>query len=188
MGQYAAMLQLDYPSASIRRAENKELQQDLAQILQKTQPETVYLHNPADKHPTHVSTCLATLQALRTTVGTYKPKKVLACEVWRDLDWLPDGLKVELDVSGHEQLSDNLLSHFESQIKGGKHYDRAISGRRAAHATFRNPHEPDRSSSLIYAMDLTPLVYDPSLSIHKFVLDLIDSFRNEVDRLLKGRI
>ena len=72
---------------------------DLCAILRAAQPEVVYLHNLADKHDTHVATALRAIAALRAVRGETRPRKVYGCEVWRDLDWLPDEDKQALPVS-----------------------------------------------------------------------------------------
>ena len=64
--------------------------------------------------------------------ATSGPKQVIGCEVWRDLDWLPDDDKVLMDVSGRDNLAAALNGVFDSQIAGGKRYDLATLGRRAA--------------------------------------------------------
>ena len=64
--------------------------EDLEQILRAARPEFVYLHNLADKHDTHVAVALRSIAALRAVRQDVKPKRVYGCEVWRDLDWLPD--------------------------------------------------------------------------------------------------
>ena len=53
---------------------------------------------------------------------------------------------------------------FDSQVTGGKRYDLATAGRRLAHATYYASHGTDEESALNFAMDLTPLVEDPSLT------------------------
>jgi hypothetical protein len=84
------------------------------------------------------------------------------CEVWRDLDWMIDDDKVCFDVTAHENLQAALLGIFDSQVCGGKRYDLATLGRRRAHATYQATHEVDISTGMIFAMDLTPLVWcDP---------------------------
>jgi hypothetical protein len=41
--------------------------------------------------------------------GSYRrikrPQAVYGCEVWRDLDWMPDERKIVLDVSGRDNLA-----------------------------------------------------------------------------------
>ena len=92
------------------------------------------------------------------------PKKVYGCEVWRDLDWLPDDDKQVLPVSARSNIAAALVGVFDSQVSGGKRYDLATAGRRLAHATYFASHGTDEESALNFAMDLTPLVEDPGLS------------------------
>ena len=47
IGQYGAMLQLDYPSSAIKSSTDTALRDDLQQIIAAAQPEIVYTHNPA---------------------------------------------------------------------------------------------------------------------------------------------
>ncbi|MFP4541109.1 MAG: hypothetical protein ACLFR7_05730, partial [Opitutales bacterium] len=72
-----------------------------------------------------------------------RPERVLGCEVWRGLDWMPDDEKVPLDVSGNLELAQQLNGVFDSQIVGGKRYDLATIGRRRANATFLESHHAD---------------------------------------------
>jgi len=144
----------------------------------------VYLHNLADKHDTHVSVTLRSIAALRAVAAEHKPRKVYGCEVWRDLDWLPDADKQALPVSERSNIAAALVGVFDSQVSGGKRYDLATAGRRLAHATYFASHGTDEESALNFAMDLTPLVQDPSLSIADYVLGFADRFRADVARRL----
>jgi hypothetical protein len=72
----------------------------------------------------------------------------------------------------------------DSQICGGNRYDLATRGRRRANATYAASHGTDTATSLSYAMDLTPLVIDPSLSPVAFIRGFLDRFRADVE----GRI
>ncbi|MEM0897419.1 MAG: PIG-L family deacetylase, partial [Verrucomicrobiota bacterium] len=99
VGMYGAMLQLSRPSAEIGEPTNSGLRDDLHEVFSLARPEFVYAHNPADKHPTHISVFHATIDALRRLQPDERPKQVYGCEVWRDLDWMPDEKKVVLDVS-----------------------------------------------------------------------------------------
>ncbi|MEX1118669.1 MAG: PIG-L family deacetylase [Terrimicrobiaceae bacterium] len=180
VGQYAAIFQLDYPSALLRGDSASFLVDDLEQILRASQPEVVYTHNPADKHTTHLSVLAAVLAAIRRLSADLRPKSLLGCEGWRGLDWLDDGEKVKLDVSGHDHLAAALNGLFDSQIAGGKRYDLATLGRRSANATFLNSHASDQSSQLCLAMDLTPLILDDALDPVAFTLGAVDRFRDDV--------
>ncbi|MDA0294136.1 MAG: PIG-L family deacetylase [Verrucomicrobia bacterium] len=179
-GNYGAMAQLAYTSPGARNPGDKRLREDLRGILEATKPEVVYTHNLADKHPTHVAVARAAIEALRSLPAEIRPQRVIGCEGWRDLDWLPDDEKVVMDVTGHEALAAKLSACFVSQIGGGKRYDLAVAGRRAAHATFSDPHCPDRAAQVIFGMDLTPLIKDAALDPGAYVDGMIERFRRAV--------
>ena len=188
LGRFGAMIQLDYDSDAVNRPSSLDLKNDLKVILSATQPEVVYTHNPADKHDTHIGIVVAALQAMRELPREQRPKQVIGCEVWRDLDWLLDSEKVVMDVSGHDDLADELNGVFTSQINGGKRYDLATLGRRAANATFFNSHATDHSTQVIFGIDLTPIVADESKDILDFVCVHIERFHADVRQKLAERL
>lgn len=188
IGGYAAMVQLDYPSSTLKNPHGQELKNDLITLLTAIQPEVVYTHNPADKHDTHIAVTIVALQAMRELPRDQRPRQVIGCEVWRNLDWLPDEAKILMDVSGRDNLAAALNGVFDSQIAGGKRYDLATLGRRAANATFFNSHATDASTQLIFGLDLTPLVADESKDIGGYVIDLIEQFSADVRLKLNQRL
>ncbi|MCP5098664.1 MAG: PIG-L family deacetylase [Chloroflexi bacterium] len=180
IGQFSAMLQLGHPSSVVKDPQNTTLKDELVSILLATKPDVVYTHNPADKHPTHIGIVIPTLLALRELPPDARPKKVVGCEVWRNLDWMPDEDKVAFDVSDRENMAMALVGIFDSQIAGGKRYDLATIGRRRANATYFSSHSVDETSQIIFGMDLTPLIQDDSLDIVAYVLAYVDKFRADV--------
>lgn len=180
LGKYNLQLQLAHPSADVKRPGHAGLRADLLAIFAGCTPAVVYLHQPADKHPTHVAVFLRCLEALRELPAERRPRHVLGCEVWRDLDWLADEDKVPLDASARPELAAALLAVFASQVAGGKRYDLATLGRRAANATFAAPHATDRATAITWAVDLTPLVRDESLAPLDFIAKHVDRFRSDV--------
>ena len=180
VGDYAAMVQLDYPSHAIKDPSNGAPVEDLLSVLKATTPDLVYTHNPADKHSTHVAVAANVLKALRALPSEERPKKVLGCEVWRGLDWMLDSDKTTLDVSRRPNLATAIGGIFDSQIAGGKRYDLAVDGRRIANATFYDSHSVDDAEKLWFAMDLTPLVEDPSLDPLEFTISFIQRFEEDV--------
>ena len=188
LGRFGTMIQLDYDSDAVKRPSSLDLKNDLKAILSATQPEVVYTHNPADKHDTHIGIVVAALQAMRELPREQRPKQVIGCEVWRDLDWLLDSEKVVMDVSGHDDLAAELNGVFTSQINGGKRYDLATLGRRAANATFFNSHATDHSTQVIFGIDLTPIVADESKDILDFVCGHIERFHADVRQKLAKRL
>jgi LmbE family N-acetylglucosaminyl deacetylase len=186
LGRYAAVIQLAHPSAVVKDARDARVRTDLSSILHACgRLETVYLHNPADKHDTHIAVFLRCLEALRSLPKSRRPKRVLGCEVWRNLDWLVDTDKVLLDDSARPALAAKLIGAFQSQIAGGKRYDLAIAGRRLANATFHTSHATDAANAVTWAMDLTPLIQDDKLSVAKLTLAHLDRLRADVKERLK---
>jgi len=184
VGDYSSQIFLDYPSAPVKSREDRAVIEDFKKIITETQPEYIYTHNLADKHDTHIGVVLKVIAALREL--DYKPKGVYGCEVWRGLDWLDDTDKVKFDVQGRPNLENALLGVFDSQIAGGKRYDLASVGRRLANATYAESHGVDDTTSLIYAMDLTPLVEDKSLDVTEFAAAHIEKFKNDVKNRIIG--
>ncbi len=180
LGKYNLQLQLAHPSADVKTPGHPAVTADLAAIFAGCRPSVVYLHQPADKHDTHVACLLRCLDALRALPRAQRPARVLGVEGWRDLDWLADDQKVPLDAGAHPALAEKLVAVFASQIAGGKRYDLAALGRRLANATFYASHATDTASALSFAMDLTPLVNDETLSVADFTAGHIESLRSDV--------
>jgi LmbE family N-acetylglucosaminyl deacetylase len=185
VGEYSAQVLMQYSSSEVKDGANKDVVTDLKNLFEAAQPSVVYTHNLGDKHDTHVASLLRVVAAIRELPAEIRPKKLLGCEVWRDLDWMTDEDKVGLDVAAHENLAMALLGVFDSQICGGKRYDLATQGRRRAHATYFASHGTDATSLLNFAMDMTPLVNDLSIDPADFVNGLIGRFQDEVSSRLK---
>ncbi len=188
VGGYGVMIQLNYPSSAAKSATDPSLKEDLKWILSRMHPQVVYTHNPADKHDTHIGVVVAALQAMRELPRGQRPPKVWGCEVWRNLDWLPDSDKVLMDVSGRDNLAGALNGIFDSQIAGGKRYDAATIGRRCANATFFESHATDKTTQLIFGIDLSPLVADASLDILEYVLGFVRRMETEIREKLAKRL
>ena len=180
IGRYAAILQLDYASKEVKDPANRRLDEDLVEILRPTRPDVVYTHSPFDKHATHVGVFLAVLNALRALPAGKRPGTVYACEVWRDLDWVPDDRRIALDCAEREHLAAALVGVYDSQIAGGKRYDLASLGRRRANATYLDSHAVDESESASFALDITSLINAPQLDLDGYVDGVIDGLRDAV--------
>jgi LmbE family N-acetylglucosaminyl deacetylase len=179
IGEYAVQLQLDHPSGSVKKS-TPDVVADLVAIFKATRPEIVYTHNFADKHDSHVGVALRVVEALRSLPKAERPKQLIGCEVWRDLDWQRDEDKIIMPLDGHENLADALMGVYDSQIVGGKKYDQGTRGRRRAHATYFASHGVDEYELLSFGMNLTPLLEQDSLEPLHYVQKLIDNFANEV--------
>ena len=184
VGEYGALIFLDYSSAEVKDGSNQAPREDLKSILNKMHPEVIYTHNLADKHDTHVASSLRLIDAIRSLPDSSRPRKVYGCEVWRDLDWMTDEDKLAFDISAHQNLQSSLVGVFDSQICGGKRYDLATMGRRRANATYYASHSTDTASAMIFAMDLSPLILQTEIDINIYIQKYIDRFKQDVvDRI-----
>ena len=187
VGEFAAQIMLDIPSKAIKDASRSGPVEDILAILRMTNPKSVYTHNLADKHDTHVAVALRVIEALRKLDEAERPERVVGCEVWRALDWMVDSDKVMMDLSDHENLQFALLGVFDSQIAGGKRYDLASMGRRRANATYWVSHGVDQTAGVSYGMDMTPLMHDPDLHPAEFVAEFVQRFATDVqERVMRN--
>ncbi len=184
VGEYSLVAELDYPSSAVKDPANGDVAQEIGQLVDQARPRIIYTHNLADKHDTHVAVALRTIQALRALPEDARPESLYGCEVWRDLDWMIDEDKIAFDVSAHENLAAALNGVFDSQICGGKRYDLATMGRRRANATYFATHGVDVATGMIFAMDLTPLMADPSRDINAYVVEYINRLADDVSERL----
>ena len=180
IGEYAVQILLDYPSKAIKDGSNQQSIEDIVKIFKATRPQSVYTHNLADKHDTHVGVALKVIEAIRQLPKDEQPEHLYGCEVWRDLDWMVDTDKVAFDCTAHENLQMSLVGVFDSQIAGGKRYDLATMGRRKAHATYFASHGTDTTTGLTFGMDLTPLMQDPNLDPGDYVQGYLQRFAQDV--------
>jgi len=186
LGRYNLQIQLSHPNTAAKDPHNADVQADLHAIFSGCRPQIVYLHQPLDKHDTHVATLLHCLKAIRALPPEARPKKIFGVEGWRGLEWILDADKVALDASGHPELKLPLIQVFASQVAGGKRYDEAALGRHRSNATFYEPLATDSFTELAWALDLTPLVQDGAPSLKDYSLGIIDRVRTEVqDRLTR---
>ncbi len=188
VGDYAFMIQLGHPSSIVKSSTDRRLRDDLAAILELSNPRVVYTHNPADKHDTHIGVLVAALESLRALPPSRRPENLYGCEVWRGLDWMLDTDKVSLSVGGREHLFQALVGVFDSQIAGGKRYDLATMGRARANATYSESHHVDASDMVWFAMDLSPLLRNDRLDLVAFVDQHLQRFADDVRARLAKRL
>lgn len=185
IGEYGALVQLAYASSEVKSPNHPAMIEELKRLISHAKPRVIYTHNLADKHETHVAVAIKVIQAIRALPENKRPEKLYGCEIWRNLDWMNDEEKAVFDVSAHPNLAMALLEVFDSQICGGKRYDLATEGRRMANATYASSHSADKTTSAIYAMDLTPLVHDTTINIDQYIQGYIHSFQEDVMARIK---
>lgn len=185
VGEYGSQFLLGYPSKQAKDPDDDAIIEEYVRILRAARPKYLYTHNLADKHDTHLGVAAKVVAAVRRLDRSERPEKFYGCEVWRDLDWMPDEEKVYFDVSGHPNIAMSLVGVFDSQILGGKRYDLAAEGRRIANATYSASHACDVSTGMSYAMDLTPLAEDDTLSVEAYVTGYIRRFMDSVSEKIR---
>jgi LmbE family N-acetylglucosaminyl deacetylase len=180
IGKYAFQAQLVYPSSVIKQLPEK-LIQHLYDLLVTVQPKFLYLHNPLDRHTSHLAVLHACIEALRRLPNHLRPAKCYGVEVWRSLDFLPTHLRVMLPTDQVTGLPQRLIEVFESQIAGGKNYALGFIGRGLANATFSESHQVDVFKSASFAVDLLPLIQHTQLTIKEFALQMVEAVKMDIE-------
>ncbi|MEX1115367.1 MAG: PIG-L family deacetylase, partial [Akkermansiaceae bacterium] len=184
LGKYSFVTQFGFPSPALTPPHHSPLVPALVRLLRRTHVQVVYTHSPADKHGTHLRVLVAVLAALREVPKEHHPQRLLGCEMWRGLDWLPDKDKTLLDTGKNPELSSALNGIFDSQISGGKRYDLAVMGRRQANATLQDPYAADALTEATIALDLTPLIGAEPDELLPFTLRYAERFRQDLEKNL----
>lgn len=179
-GGYAVVVQLDHPSRDVKHGVRPDVVRDLAAVLDATRPEVVYTHNPMDAHVTHLGACAAAVDAIRSLPPGARPARVLGCEGWRGLDWLPDADKTWLDLGRDDAAWSRLIRAFASQTEGGRPYDEGALGRARANAVFREARDVGGGERLWLAVDLTEVATDGGPDLERFVRERLARFQAEV--------
>jgi len=185
IGEYSATVLLDYSSENVKDKNDLHIINDFYNVLMASKPKIIYTHNLADKHDTHIGVVLKLIKAIRMMDKNIRPEKIYGVEVWRNLDWLDDEDKVLFDVSEHPNMVMALISVFDSQIAGGKRYDLATQGRQRSNATYRASHDIDKANGVLYAMDMTELIKDDTISVVEFINKHIDKLKNDVNNRIE---
>ena len=75
MGEYGAVVLLDYGSDGVKPSRTGVLVEDVTSVLRVARPSVVYTHNLADRHETHVGMALATIEACRALPEEDRPPR-----------------------------------------------------------------------------------------------------------------
>lgn len=187
LGEYSIVVSLMHPETSpvMTGQETETLRHEIKQIVNLARPEVIITHNLCDRHPHHVVVSVATILALRDLGPEFYPQKFYGGEVWRNLDWMQPADRLAFDVSAHSNLTRSLMGIFDSQISGGKRYDRATAARKGTNATYGDPFNSDTTTAVEFAMDLMPLLQDPSRSLTDYARHLIENFQQDVLQRIK---
>lgn len=182
LGRYSGLALLHHESAEIKDACASAPSEDLKALLRTLRPRAIHLHNPFDRHDVHVAVCLRSIAAIRAVAAEtgWKPEAVYGGENRRGLGWLVHCDRLVLPVDDPDAFSDRLLHTFRSQNVGVRQFDQAVRGRRIGNATWEEGQEIHCEHELALAVDLLPLIEDPSIPVCEFVRHTIERFRADV--------
>ncbi|MEE4660067.1 MAG: PIG-L family deacetylase, partial [Halieaceae bacterium] len=175
LGAYNAVIQLGFPSDAVKN-DPEAIESMLVSLLLQSKPEVVYMHQLVDRHATHRVLARATIKALRRLPAGERPRAVYGVEVWGSLDWLPAPWRTALPIDDPEKLQAALLRCHDSQINGGKRYDKAVIARQKANATLAESHATDSMKACALAMDLTPLMQEDGPSVDAYLRRCFSTF------------
>ena len=78
IGKYSFQSQLKLPSKTVKDEKACEAWvEKLAELVKACRPQALYLHNPADKHPTHLGVLKLCVAALKTLAPSEWPERNL---------------------------------------------------------------------------------------------------------------
>jgi LmbE family N-acetylglucosaminyl deacetylase len=184
MAGYRGVLQFSYASSEIRRSTNPKLVEDLKRVFQAGNFNTVFTHSPFDRHATHRALSVHVLRAIQELPKRIQPKRVIGCEVWRSLDWLPSKMRKSFSILSTKAQMKELFSLYQSQIAGTKNYPEAVIGRKRSNATFSDSHAVDFAEFAEIGIDLSSVAHG-KVSLAKFVGELLKAFQTEIQNELK---
>jgi LmbE family N-acetylglucosaminyl deacetylase len=182
IGKYKGVAFLRYPSVKIKDPKSSpEIEEKIRELAEYLNPQIIYTHSLFDKHPTHIAVSLRTIEALRNSA--VKPEKLYGVSVWGSLNWLSQDKQVVFNLSSYEKLILKLLRVFKSQRFGPHKHDQALLSKMRADAIYLKTHEFTKHTSLIKAVDLSPLIHK-NLSLD----DYLKSYISDLERTLFERI
>lgn len=181
LGRYSAVVMLDHPCPDVKDRNCSDIDNELAAIIEAIRPETVYLHNPFDRHDTHVAASMRTVSALRSVAAKgFAPAHVWACETWRGLDWLIQCDRSTLEVTDDDGLAERLIGVFHSQFDESGRYGAAMRGRRISNAVWHESQQSGTGGEAIMAIDMLPLIEDPVIHMDAFARHVMGRFEADV--------
>ncbi len=181
IGDYSGVVQLMYESREVKDPREAGLFLDLKAIFERTRPEAVYLHNPFDRHDTHVAVCLRSLQAIRAASEAtgWLPGKVYGCASWRGLDWLVHHDRIALPIHDPDHLSEQLIHAYKSQYAQDSQFEAALRGRRIVNAIHQESHALGLAQEVDHVMDMMPLVRAQTLDMAEYMGHVLHHFEQD---------
>lgn len=172
------LIMCKFPSPAVTGDMGEETLAGVRETLSKlfasmTSLETVYAHQPFDKHATHKVSFARTIEALRTLSDErLNAIEVKGMEVWGSLDVCDHRIR-KIQIRNKQILRDwqTLIAFYESQIAGqGRDYSLATIERAQGHAGYQtHPHGANPAEALLLAAELSDLVRDKECSLYEML-------------------
>ena len=179
LGNYGALVQLNYTSAEVKDVGTGRLKADLVKILKLCRPRSS-TRDPGRRARHARGRRLHGARGHARARPGRTPDDGLQRGLARPRLDGRRGQGPHYDISRREALSIGLIGVYDSQVEGGKRstWIPAGAGPTPATSMARN----DEADELWFAMDLTPLVRDAKLDVGRCVLGHIDKFQASVDQ------
>ena len=149
----------------------KEVENELVEIIQWITPQEVYLPAPYERHGTHQRCTRLAIQALRAGLGV-KPA-LWGYSLWGCF-WGRER-RVVRDISAHIQKKVEAVLAHSTQI-AYKNYQQGILGKNNYEAIFWETHEPQKMGFAEIFLDLSELLEKRDLTLADFIRQDVDAF------------
>lgn len=158
-------------SEDLKGERGKVIQRDLGQIVEWIRPQEVILPAPYERHLTHQSSTLLSIEALRA--AAFQPAALLAYSLWGSF-W---GVKKRVirDISPFIQKKVEAVLAHKSQIEY-KNYQQGILGKNNYEAIFWESHELQKAAFVEIFLDLTEMLEKRGLTLEQFIRQDVEGF------------
>ena len=180
IGEYEKLVMLKHSQEELENDEKGKIGKELRELILDVKPDIIYTHNIFDKNPAHRITCKRVIDAILSLDEDDRPRLVYGCELFRSLDWLPDKYKVVFDLSENKELQSRLIGVYDTKIEQFKNYNKAIVGRKMAHAAFGSSvGDGDEDKLIWYGINLTPVVAK-NIDLKDYCTRILSDFNKEM--------
>ena len=185
IGEYANLVFLKHTREDIENNEKDVVIKNIQKVILEVQPDVVYTHNIFDKGDIHTLTAIRVIEAILGLEEDKRPRLLYGCEIFRSLDWLPDKYKVVFDLSENKELQSRLIGVYDTRMEQSRNYNKAVVGRKLAHATFGNSNSSIDEEKLIwYGINLTPVI-QKGITLDEYCVKILNDFNKELLEYIK---
>ena len=180
-------IQLGYPSNAVNGLMGDGKKAEVVHILSglfDSMPnlKDVFLHNPLDKHDTHLGVLACSVAAFRSMDSKDLPDNIVGMEGWGGLAGMPHGELVKFVTENKQDLEEikGWISLYTSQLDLQlRAYDKVTIALYEAHAGFvTDPHSLGVIEGMAIGVKLTDYIKNPDMQLEDMAEDLIRIMRD----------